>query len=142
MRDRTTGLQRQPRRALTQLVAVLLRGSHTTDTVPLPRTKSWLGGVRQSQPASKATATPTLTAEQQVRQKAYAFTTAVANGDADRACALMRKTGDQACHMLFYNAPPDNYVAPVVAVRIHGERATATLPVGGWVHLRRDGDWY
>src|SRR4051794_41663899 len=52
MRDRTAGLQRQPRRALTQLVAVLLRGSHTTDTVPLPRTKSWLGGVRQTQPAS------------------------------------------------------------------------------------------
>jgi hypothetical protein len=53
MRDQATRLQRQTRRALAQLVAVLLRGSHTTDTVPLPRTKSWLRGVRQTQPASE-----------------------------------------------------------------------------------------
>src|SRR4051794_28107165 len=53
MRDRTTGLKRQPGRALAQLVAVLLRGRHTADTVPLPRTKSWLRGVRQTQPASE-----------------------------------------------------------------------------------------
>src|SRR4051794_41985301 len=52
MRDRTTGLQHEPHRALAQLIRILLRGAHTAETVPLPRMKSWLRGLRQTRPGS------------------------------------------------------------------------------------------
>lgn len=102
----------------------------------------------RERPASNATVTAAgakLSPAQQVRALAYEFDTAVSNGDANKACALMRKTGDRACHTLFYREKPQQYVAPVIGVEVQGRKATAKLPVGGFVRLRRDDNaqsWY
>ena len=44
MRDRPAGLKHQPHRAPAQLVRVLPRGA---SLIPLPRTNSWIRGLRQ-----------------------------------------------------------------------------------------------